>query len=313
MEKTDQTAPVIPSVNPQGGSSACGHSFVNAFQDCPRKWLLRYELGITPRYTGKALTFGLAWHKAIEGFYGSSGEEALALAQGLEILHSAQANHQYEYSEDYDADTERFPVMLSEWFRSVGRDILGRFDVLSLEETLSIELPNGFVFTGRLDELLQERTTGLVFVAEHKSTAYSLTEMERNVFVGDQVPGYLALLRENKPEYSAQLGGCLLDVTYQKGRSLQARVSRLAYDESDTARLVLNITGVLNELSQKISAYRSGVSDALLFPRNGSACSRFRCPYESICRSFIDADSTLPDKLVRVPLGGFVLEEELGA
>lgn len=281
------------------GSSGCGSHFTNAYQDCPRRWYLQYELGIVSRWTGKALTFGLAWHKAIETFYGSNGDNTHAFAAGLGVLLDAQDANKYQYPEDYDADRARFPAMFDAWVGQIGGDVLSRFKVLSLEETLSVELPNGFSFTGRLDELLEDRESGAVWIAEHKSTSFSLSEMERNVFVGDQVPGYIMLVRQTKPDVAARLAGCLLDVTYQRGSKVEARLSKLYYDEQDTARLLINVTGVLNELSQKISAVREGVSDALLFPRNGTACSRFRCQYIDICRSFVDKTTDLPDSLVR--------------
>jgi len=294
------------------GSSACGHSFVSAYQDCPRRWYLKFELGIATKYTPKQLTYGLAWHKAIETFHGGdTGFNSLKV--GLEIIEQANQNDQYEYQEDYIADSQRFAPMFSSWVQQIGNQVREKYSVLSLEETISVELPNGFVFTGRLDELLQNRESGAVYIAEHKSTAFSLTEMERSVFVGDQVPGYMALVRASRPDLAERLSGCLLDVTYQRGSKVEARLSTLYYDEQDTARLLLNINGILAELSQKIEAVRNGVTDALLFPRNGAACSRFRCPYESICRGFVDADTAIPANLVRTTPQGFSVEEDIGA
>jgi len=297
---------------PLSGASSCGYHFVNSFQDCPRRWFLQYEQRIVPRYTGKALSFGLAWHKAIETFY-SGADEPQALAGGLAVLNEAHENDRYQYPEDYDNDIRRFPTMFSVWVETVGLEVLSRYNVLALEDTISLELPNGFVFTGRLDETLESKETGAVLIAEHKSTSFSLTEMERTVFVGDQLPGYSALLRYARPGLAPRFNGCLLDVTYQKGSRCEARLSALYYDEAETSRFVLNITGLLSELSQKIEALHSGVSDALLFPRNGTACSRFRCPYEPVCRKFVDSTTDLPETLIRMPEAKtFDIVEELG-
>lgn len=297
-EISRETTPEPPQSALTQGSSQTGHSFVSTYQDCPRKWYLRYELGIVPKYTAKALTFGIAWHKAIEVFYGGADVPG-ALRAGLDVLEQAAATDRYQYTDDYEADHARFTPMFETWAACVGREVLARYDVLSLEDTLAVELPSGFTYTGRLDELLAERETGAVFIAEHKSTSFSLPEMERSVFVGDQVAGYVALVRAKRPDIAPKLGGCLLDVTYQRGSKVEARLSRLYYDETDTARLLLNVNGILTELSQKIAAVRSGVCDATLFPRNGGACTRFKCAYEPICRRFIDRDSDLPDTLER--------------
>jgi len=293
------------------GSSIAGYHFVNGFQDCARRWFFRYQLGIMERYTGKALSFGLAWHKAIEHFYAGEHPDQ-ALDTGIALLVAAQRTNRYQYPEDYTADVARFPVMFKAWVEQIGKRVFERYEVLSLEETLSVELPNGFQFTGRLDELLKDRETGAVVIAEHKSTSYSLTEMERNVFVGDQLVGYAALLQQAKPDLWPLYAGSLLDVTYQRGARIEARLSTLYYAADEVARFLLNMTGVLSELSQKIAAWESGISDALLFPRNGTACSRFRCPYEPICRKFIDGTTDLPDTLVRGEPRAFTPEEDSG-
>lgn len=283
----------------QGGSSLVGHHFISSYQDCPRRWYLQFEQRIVPRYVGKALTFGIAWHKAIEVFY-SAQELGTAIQAGLEVIEDAIANQRYEYSEDADVDHERFRPMFEHWVSAIGRPTLATHDVLSVEETLEIELANGFRFTGRLDEVMQERDTGAIWIQEHKSTSFSLGGMERTVALGDQVPGYILLWRRNYPDKASLLLGCKLDVTYARGRSLEAQQSRLAYSEDDLARLELNLNGLLSEMSQKLSASREGVTDALLFPRNGSACSRFKCPYESICRQFVDDKTMLPQSLKRL-------------
>jgi hypothetical protein len=296
------------SVPTTGGSSTGGH-FIGSYQDCPRKWYLQYELDIKPKWTGKALTYGLAWHKAIEEFYRHNLEHSTdegytigcssqcGLEAGFAVLADAASHDRYQYLEDYETDCSRFPVMFSAWCVQIGTQILSQYRVLSLEETLSLELPNGFSFTGRLDELLCDRETGAVMISEHKSTSFSLSQMERSVFLGDQLPGYMALVKHCKPLIADKLQGCLLDVTYQRGKVVEARTSTLYYDASDLSRFLLNVTGVLNELSQKISAVREGVSDALLFPRNGLACSRFACPYEPICRCHADRSMDLPATL----------------
>ena len=304
LEKVVTPTPACPS----SGSSSVGHHFVQAYRDCPRRWFLRYELGIESRFTKRALTFGLAWHKAIETFYTQSDLEPLKV--GRELLEAAGSK--YEYSEDFETDHERIEPMLKTWIESVGGPVLAEYEVLSLEETMTVELPNGMVYTGRSDEIVRSKDRGVVLICEHKSTTFSLGEMERTVFLGDQLPSYMVLFKSSHPELADQLAGALLDVTYMRGSKIQSRASGLYFDESDCARLVLNVTGQLTELSQKLSAVREGVSDALLFPRNGAACSRFKCEYEPVCRRFIDRTSDLPDSLVRLPVSTYNPLEDIG-
>ena len=288
----------VKLVSPQGGSSLIGHSFVSTYQKCPRRWFLRYVLFIKERYIGKALSFGKAWHTAIEHYYRGEGEEA-ALRCGLEDLASSEPF--YEYADDYTADLERFSRMFAEWLVSVGRPITTSYTILAVEEDMDVELPGGLRYTGRLDDILQHNESGAIFVGEHKSTSFSLEVMERTVAQSDQVTGYVAMWREKHPEDADRMLGGLLDVCYQKGSVTRARTSSLRFSHDDIARFWLNTQGLLSEMSQKVAAYESGVSDALLFPRNGHACSQFKCPYEAICRSYVNADTLLPDSLQRDP------------
>lgn len=277
------------------GSSEVGYHFINTYQNCPRKFFLKYVLGIEPVSTSKALLFGTAWHKAIEIYYESKGDGELALAAGMKSLEDNESK--YFYSDDYNEDRVKMSAMFEFWLKFIGPQILANYDIISTEETLEIILPNGLKFSGRLDELLRRKCDSLVFVGEHKSTSYSLGAMEKSVDDQDQVTGYEVLVRENKPELAKNFAGTLLDVTYKKGRVVDGRVTEIHRSEMERNRFILELVGITSEIAQKARALETGTPEAIVFPRNGNCCSQYSCPYESICRQRVTSMYPLPETL----------------
>jgi CRISPR/Cas system-associated exonuclease Cas4 (RecB family) len=56
-------------------------TMLNTLLGCMRKFFYRFELGLQPTVTGEALSFGSAWHRAMEARWkGESAEAALAAA-----------------------------------------------------------------------------------------------------------------------------------------------------------------------------------------------------------------------------------------
>jgi len=282
--------------NGKDGSSDVGYHFINAYQTCPRQWFLKYLIGIEPTSTGKALSFGKAWHKAIEVYYKTLGNVPDAIKAGLNDLEESESK--YQYSEDYQKDIERMNSMFFYWAANVGPKILEAYNVLSLEETLEMTLPNGMPFSGRLDELLERKSDKAILVGEHKSTGYSLGAAEKKVDDADQVTGYGILVKQCKPDLSPRYIGTLLDVTYSRGKNIEARVSEIHRSQMDETRFLLELTALTTEIAQKSRAYElEGTADPFLFPRNGSWCSVYTCPYEAICRQKVDTKYPLPDGL----------------
>jgi hypothetical protein len=257
---------------------------------------LKYILGIEPKAVGKALLFGTAWHKAIEVYYDTNGDAVQSLRAGIKSLEDAETK--FQYSDDYNEAVSKLGVMFAYWLENIGPQILREYSVISTEQTLEMTLSNGLKFSGRLDEILERKSDYAIFVGEHKSTSYSLGVMEKSVDESDQVTGYEVLVKENLPSMAGRFTGTLLDTTYSRnGKTVEGRVIEVHRTQLDCSRFIIELNGITTEIAQKAAAFVGGTHEALLFPRNGSHCSQWPCPYEAICRQRVTRSYPLPDSL----------------
>lgn len=272
--------------------SSLGYHFIHLYQDCPRKWYLKYILGIMPKRVGKALIFGKAWHSMAELFYSGAGEQVLL----DHFERQLRASHdEYKKEEEFQADLLRFPTMLHLWFEKMS-ERLEEYEVLMTERELRPHLGDSLgTMTIRPDAVLRHKSTRRVYVAEHKTTSYSLQGMISSVETEDQITAYCWGLTKACPELKADFGGVLLDVTYQKGRVTDFAQEVLFRNRFALEDFELSMIGLFNEVTSKVAALRKNpaLPPPLLFPRNGSCCSRWPCEYEAICRNRVRSDDPM--------------------
>jgi len=280
-------------------ASKAGYHFINLYQQCPRKWWIHYGLGLVPKQIGKALIYGKAWHEALEVIY-TTNDETAALERGLAELDACTA--EYRYAEDLAVDKAKMRAMIplwSAWWRGMSKE----YDVLEVEHEYSAELASGAKMTFRPDALLERKSDKTVYIAEHKSTSYSVDNMVHTVEAQDQATAYLWGLRKARPDLAPRICGVLLDIAYvrvykgtvsDKGLVDGAIVNRTA---RDLAEFELSMSGLFNELGQKYLAWKSASAPPVpvLFPRNGTACSLFGCEYENICRMTLASGLAMGD------------------
>jgi len=281
--------------------SALGYHFINLYQDCPRKWYLKYILGIMPKKIGKALIFGKAWHKMAELFY--TGKTNAAMLTELMQFYLRESYDEYKKEEDFQADMRRCASLVELWYTKMSERI-GEFDILMTERELRPALGGGlFRMTIRPDAVLQHKDTKRVYIAEHKTTSYSLNGMVSSVEAEDQVSAYSWGLLQAHPEFEAVFGGVLLDVIYQKGKVTDFTQEVLYRNRFAREDFELSMIGLFNEVTSKVAALqRANLPPPILFPRNGSCCSRWPCEYEAICRNRVRPDDPLGSDFEHDPL-----------
>lgn len=286
--------------------SSRGFHFINTYQSCPRKWYLRYPCGVLPKKVGKALIFGKAWHNALEIAYrGGSFEEAHTKL--LAELHTSR--EEYARSDDAESDLRRADVLLRAWWDTLGTRLHTDYQILHVEEQMEPKVMDRFSMTIRLDAVIRRKEDGLIFIAEHKSTASSIQNMIDSVDRQDQATAYSWGLLSCKPEYRMNFGGVLLDVAFlsmrngmpaSTGASVQTAV--IYRNDAQLGAFELAMYGLFMEVGQKIRAVQElsqnpiarDVLAAQLFPRNGYACSLFGCDYEDVCRGRTTPQQDLP-------------------
>jgi len=315
----------MPEITERRESSR-GYHFINTYQSCPRKWYLRYPCGLTPRYVGKALTFGKAWHEGLAQVYlGKTPEEALDVLK-QELMN---AQNDYQNMADYESDLCRAGLLFEAWYNEIGCHIHEDFTVLHVEEEFQPKVGGMYTMTIRPDAVIKRKSTGEIYIVEHKTTSYSIYNMTASVEAQDQITAYIWGLLSAHPEYRLNFTGVLLDVAFLamrngKPAATGAQVSQTLLFRSEEAlgEFELNMLGLFTELGQKVRALQSCPIDspefliltAQMFPRNGNTCSMFGCEYEDICRTKVVPRKEQSFPLYKVePWEGWTTVEEGGA
>lgn len=281
--------------------SSLGFHFINTFQSCPRKWYIKYILGILPTKIGKALIQGKAWHSGLEVFY-LGGSEADALKKMLSEVE--QSKEQFYAPEDYEEVKAKLAFFLPEWIERIGKNLHAAYEVLSVEQQFEPKLCDVYTMTIRPDAVLKEKATGNIVVPEHKTTGYSLQASIANVENGDQATGYTWGLLASNPIYKLNFAGVLLDVIYARGKVVEAQQLLIVRSKFSLLQFELEMYGLFEDLAKRILKLESGVPEATLFPRNGSACSQYGCEYSDICRTRLLKDTILSQKYMIDPWKG---------
>lgn len=299
--------------------SAAGFHFINTYQNCPRRWHLRYNLGILPRKLGKALIFGKAWHNALEVIYRKGSAED-AYAKLLSELSASR--EEYRYADEAQADMLKAEALFPAWFDAIGAKLHEDYEVLAVEEQLEPVALGVARMTIRPDAVVKRKSDGALLIAEHKSTSASLQKMCDSVDTQDQATAYSWGLLTAKPEYKLNFAGVLLDVAYigmYKGRPASTGPScqqTIIYrNDWQLGQFELGMAGLFSELTQKKRALAAetpgtdayNMRSAMLFPRNGSMCSVFGCEYADICRTNITDATILPTDYTVEPWTGEAL------
>lgn len=274
------------------GASALGYHMINMYQQCNRKWHLRYNLGITPTKMGKALVFGRAWHSGMEVFYrGGTAEAALE-----KIKFELNFNKgDYRDIEDLAGDLAKAEVLFPIWVTNIGSKLFEEYDVLSIEEQYEPRIADMFTFTIRPDAVLRRRSDHRIFVPEHKTTGMSIQTMFGNVDTEDQATAYSWGLLKAHPEYESNFGGILLDVAFcrlYKGKpsgNPDVQQTTIYRTKNQLQDFEMSMLGLFTELARKRREWDAGRSDTYLYARNGHSCTTFGCEYSDICRVRIDS------------------------
>lgn len=271
--------------------SSLGHHCINTFQSCPRKWYLRYYVGILPTKISKALIFGKAWHSGMEVFYrGGTIDDAYNKI----ISEIERAKFSFKKLEDYDESLLRVPILFRAWYEAIGTKLHDEYQVIAVEEELRPLIADKITMTIRPDAVVKRRSDGRILIPEHKTTGYSVQAMFETVDAQDQATAYCWGLVRAKPELTLNFGGLLLDVVYNHGKVTDVQQTTLVRSQSSMIEFELSMFGLFTELAKRIRRLDADPDMVpLLFPRNGGACSTFGCEYADICRTKVARDSIL--------------------
>ena len=261
-----------------------GFHFYSKYMSCARSWYIRYVLGLIPKATPRALSFGTAIHAALDAF--RSDRRAT-----VKTLTDAFATSMFLSKEDY-ADSEEFhedlmrrgPAMLNEWMQSIGETFRTQYKLLTGEQIWLVPLYSGDQITVRLDGVVHHLQTGANFILETKTTSWSLTGAAEGVIEGDQATTYLLAAERVKP--NLRISGVVPEVLYNKGKVTKVSWFEVIYRSQEELRdWEDQLVGLIGEVSQK----RAALPDyplGQLFPRNPPGCNyHHTCSYSHLCRT----------------------------
>ena len=282
--------------------SHAGFHFFNLFQNCPRKFFLKYPVGWTPFYTEPPLIEGAAFHEGKAHFYKhGSIEDARKLVE-REIK---RRKNDYEQESAYERGLYRVPILFTHWALDWGELDLETYEFLEVEVGRKATLPNGFYLTVRPDAIGRRKDDGRIYILETKTTGYSVLITEQGVYYGDQATSYLYATAQAHPSWPIE--GVVPDISYwHKGSTDPTKIknSRGAVVRRSPEQLRqfgLSTMNIISDISQRVKAVQAGIDPLAAFPRNTQWCVSYArpCEYADICRKDNLNYSSIPHGFVR--------------
>lgn len=165
-----------------------GFHFVNLYQCCRRKFYLRYVCGLDSPFTHTALLFGSAFHEGKAHYYKTKDAEA-ALDVARDYLYDSES--EFESGDEMRTSIIRCPRLLRKWIGTFGESDFAQYNILHLEETFNVALPNGFTATIKPDAVMENKISGDVYIFDTKTASFSARLTTDTVEYGDQATMYL--------------------------------------------------------------------------------------------------------------------------
>jgi hypothetical protein len=244
---------------------------------CPRHWFYRHYFGFEPKTKAGALLFGTAIHAAVEAFLNTADPIAATSAAEASLI---SAKHNYKFEENYEKDRKRIGPLVEKWCANLGIGLLNNYDVVKTE--LELTSPEGL--TGRLDFVLREKHSPVLFVGEVKSTSFSLTEMLKTVGAADQLTMYTYLLKNSDlvQRKGMFVSGGLLNVLYSRGSVCEVALESTYVDQNMIDEYLVGLLSTLDELALRLYQIDCGKRSYAMTRHPGHQCSF--CPFADVCR-----------------------------
>lgn len=270
------------------------HSQLSVARECARKYWYQYVAKRLPVAESKALTFGRAWHEVLERWWLAGPEAAITYLT--------------EQAAEIDpADAALLVALLSQY-----RPPLDQFQVDSVEQELTVPIVNpesgrpmlGFEMTLRLDVLVTEKTTGELWLVEHKTTSDEIEGYGpywQRLAIDQQISIYLLatgavgviydVVRKpgirlcGKDEQAAQAQGILpADAFANRLGAVFAEAHDKHYQFREIRKTPDDLKEAQWDIYQQTLLLRESRKRDL-YPRNPNACRSLygTCPYLEVC------------------------------
>lgn len=287
-----------------------GFHFYTSYLDCPRKFYIRYILGIRPEAEAKALIFGKVIHDVLhEAVFGGIIHPDDVVKLFRQKLKAEKLKYPDEEAYQYDLQSGSDLVYSFKQLQNK-REVTQEETPLEGEHEYEVPIgPDGiYTMTIRPDYVFEDKERN-VLVKDYKTTGWSTSKTLEGVDKDDQMTCYIWGLQKMHPEWKINSG--IAEVLYRRGAKHEITkgdpIYRSAYDISS---FEVMLTGIISEVSRKKQMLSEKKAPAeFFFPRHGAFCKLFGCDYESICRGNL---KHFEEDKKQIPLGFTrdIMEEE---
>jgi len=176
---------------------------ISSYRTCPRKALFRHLFHWASKGKSVNLAFGSAWHTAMDALW-TTGLVSAALEAWSEEFAKSGFNpgtsgtlHDLQFDVKHNRQTAA--AMLENYAAKRG-PFMQQHEVLEVEKPFAVPLttiPDGPMYVGRLDKVVQDRYKSHIRIIEHKTTSsYDKQNIFRKNFIdsfspNSQIDGYL--------------------------------------------------------------------------------------------------------------------------
>lgn len=266
-------------VKKQDGPSNSGYHFIQAYQNCKRKFYWQYIEGLEPIYRAPAILLGTAGHAGMEEWYrwhkqgaSTSKKVKFAIDRAIEDLESRR--DQYYDMGKFETHKRQLKDTFQQYALVYDEE---PFKVIAIEESEEVSLKYGDIFTGRID-LTVMRNEGRLMIMDHKFTSWSLNNFKRAVQASDQATAYTLLWNRNHPQ--KLVSGVIFNLirNYQGSIDfLQVPVYRAHADVEEFER---EVSENLRDLAQRV------IDPEATWPKNTDQCFSYNraCPFLELCQ-----------------------------
>lgn len=239
---------VIPPAVGDSSVRRISNSEVGTWLSCRAKYRFAHDLNLEPKRYGTALSRGIAGHEILADYYemlkqGVSHDEAVK--QAVILLGRMLALD----SITTELAMELRTILDNYWSYYQGDD---NWEILFVEEPFDIPLTDEFAMPMRLDLLVKERTSGKIYLVDHKF--YYDFPNQDILSLNVQFPKYVGALRYN----GINVDGCILNVLRtrkMKSPEFDSLFKRFVTVPS-SAKITNSIRGHIRAC-QEITEYRS--------------------------------------------------------
>jgi hypothetical protein len=292
------------------------------FVSCPRKYYLRFILGLYPDKGSTALRYGVVWHDVMSTFYSHIKENGWIKDGGAieaAILAGKKCWDEYTGEKEFYPDYKTFENLCNCFLQYIDHFAgdEGFMEVLETESLFQIKTHwisdeeekafptlQPFLFTGKKD--LTVRLNNQPWFLEHKTTGWALSLKKRDLHRSAQVMGYTYAGKEEfYPEEPAgvlvvfhYLNAYKSKTTGEYGK-LKVEFERVPqiFTNEDLANWRLSFLDVAERIQQ--ATIRN------IWPMGHDSCYRYgRCEFCDIC----ERNVSLEDIASKVPYGYYLDE-----